>query len=182
MAVEKGVILKRFKGPRRSFGFLDLYILDIEHFKVSAVLLFFTIPLTVPFVKWGWSMFNISQSVIGQCSAPNREVSAWPAWAACSWGSMLLLTARLHELLVHVRCSYMCAGREDSHSALGRTAAACLLPRAGPNAPPPQMRESKVRRRYSEFKWLRDEIARTVQINMPRWGRKAEKKWKEQDL
>merc|ERR550517_1181938 len=35
------------------------------------------------------------------------------------------------------------------------------------NMPVFKLREVSVRRRYSEFKWLRDEVTRTVQINVP---------------
>merc|ERR1711878_196684 len=35
------------------------------------------------------------------------------------------------------------------------------------NVPVFKVKEATVRRRYSDFKWLRDELARTVQIMMP---------------
>lgn len=41
------------------------------------------------------------------------------------------------------------------------------------NMPVFKLREVSVRRRYSEFKWLRDEVTRTVQINVPSLPGKA---------
>merc|ERR1719339_624955 len=41
------------------------------------------------------------------------------------------------------------------------------------NMPVFKLREVSVRRRYSEFKWLRDEVTRTVQINVPNLPGKA---------
>eukprot|EP00090_Calanus_glacialis_P035930 TRINITY_DN61277_c0_g1_i1.p1 TRINITY_DN61277_c0_g1~~TRINITY_DN61277_c0_g1_i1.p1 ORF type:complete len:162 (+),score=32.20 TRINITY_DN61277_c0_g1_i1:129-614(+) len=41
------------------------------------------------------------------------------------------------------------------------------------NMPVFKMKESSVRRRYSDFKWLRDEVSRTVQIMMPALPGKA---------
>merc|ERR1719273_582342 len=41
------------------------------------------------------------------------------------------------------------------------------------NMPVFKLREVSVRRRYSEFKWLRDKVTRTVQINVPNLPGKA---------
>merc|ERR1711990_884709 len=41
------------------------------------------------------------------------------------------------------------------------------------NMPVFKMKDSSVRRRYSDFKWLRDEVSRTVQIVMPSLPGKA---------